>query len=169
MIFIYSINNHHLCRHLPRPPLPRLPRHQLPSKGSNQTGQAPAPPSAVRTRRLAEQSTRCWTRSTSKGWPPTCPMRTPRGSTGSTSPTRHGPRKRVSPRAGQSWTVPTPLRRGVGGARRNRTFLLNNAAKRAIRFWRAMLCMGQINEEQHARPISSFSRDQGPVHEDWTP
>ena len=42
------------------------------------------------------------------------------------------------------------------GANRNRTFYLSPAAKRAVRFWRAVLCMGKVNEAQFARPLSSF-------------
>ena len=42
------------------------------------------------------------------------------------------------------------------GANRNRSFYLSPAAKRAVRFWRAMLCMGKVSEEQFARSLSSF-------------
>ena len=53
------------------------------------------------------------------------------------------------------WTKPQGGGKPPGG-NRNRSFYLSAAAKRAVRFWRAMLCAGQVDEDHFTRPLSSF-------------
>lgn len=54
-------------------------------------------------------------------------------------------------------------RKGGGappGATPNRSFLWTSEARRAIRFWRAMLCMGQVHPEDFTRTLESFRQGQ---------